>query len=188
MRYTFQVIGFAINMNLFKDIPAGDNPPEEINVVVEIPKGSKNKYEYDEQNGCFILDRTLYSALFFPFEYGFMPQTRSEDGDSLDVVLLATSPTFSGCVVKAVPVGVLLMEDEAGIDNKIVAVPKEKLDPRFKDVKDIKDLPDHLKKEVQEFFETYKRLEPGKFVKIKGWQNKAKAKEIIETSVKRYGR
>lgn len=173
-------------MNLFKDIPAGDNPPEEINVIVEIPKGSKNKYEYDEQKEFFALDRTIYSPLCFPFEYGLIPQTRSEDGDSLDVVLLSTSPTFSGCVVKAVPVAILLMEDEAGTDHKIVAVPQEKIDPRFKEIKDVKDLPSHLKKEIQEFFETYKRLEPGKFVKIKGWQDQKGAKEIIGQAVEKY--
>ncbi len=126
-------------MNLLKDIPVGENPPKEINVIVEIPKGSKNKYEIDEEHGFMALDRALYSSVFFPFEYGTMPQTLSEDGDPLDIVLLATSPTFPGCVVKARPIGILLMEDEAGIDNKIVAVPTAKLDPRFAYINDVKD-------------------------------------------------
>ncbi|MDI6883098.1 MAG: inorganic diphosphatase [Patescibacteria group bacterium] len=173
-------------MNLYKDIPSSDNPSEEINVIVEIPKGSSNKYEYNEEEGYFELDRVLYSPLFFPFDYGFIPQTLSEDNDSLDVVLLTTYSTFPGCKIKTRPIGLLLMEDEKGVDNKIVAVPLEKIDPRFKEIKDIKDLPDHLKKEIQEFFETYKRLEPGKFVKIKGWQSKDKAKEIIKKAIARY--
>ncbi len=173
-------------MNLLKDILAGDNLPNEINVVIEIPKGSANKYEYNEKQGYFELDRTLYSPIRFPFEYGSIPQTLSEDNDPLDVALLASSPTFSGCVVNATPIGLLLMEDEAGIDNKIIAVPNEKLDPRFKEIKDVKDLPEHLKKEIQEFFETYKRLEPNKFVKITGWEGKEKAMEIIKEAVKRY--
>jgi len=173
-------------INLYKDIAPGDNPPEEINVVVDIPKGSSNKYEYDEEEGFFALDRVIYSPIFFPFEYGFVPQTASEDGDSLDIVLLTTYPTFSGCLIKARPIGVLLMSDEAGIDHKIIAVPKEKIDPRFKEIQDVKDLPEHLKKEIQEFFETYKRLEPGKFVKIKGWEGKKRDEEIIKSAVERY--
>ncbi len=174
-------------MNLLKDIPAGDNPPEEINVIVEIPKGSKNKYEIDEEHGYMALDRALYSSVYFPFEYGTMPQTLSEDGDPLDIVLLASSPTFPGCVVKARPIGVLLMEDEAGIDNKVIAVPKTKLNPRFSHINDIKDLSEHEQKEIKEFFEIYKRLEPNKFVKVTGWEDAKKVKEIIKKAVDKYG-
>jgi len=173
-------------MNLYKDISPGDNLPEEINVIVDIPKGCSNKYEYKEEKGYFELDRVIYSPLFFPFEYGFIPQTLSEDGDSLDVLLLTTFPTFSGCLIKARPVGVLLMEDEKGIDHKIVAVPLEKIDPRFKNIKDIEDVNEHLKEEIKVFFEDYKKLEKGKFVKIKGWENVKKAKEIIEKAIKKY--
>ncbi len=172
-------------MNLFKDVSVGKNSPEEINVVVEIPKGSVNKYEIDEETGAIFLDRTLYSAQFFPFNYGFLPQTRSEDGDSLDIVLL-TGPVFSGCVVKARPIGVILMEDEGGIDNKVLAVPVDKLEPRYKEIQDQKDLPDHLKKEIQEFFETYKNLEKDKWVKITGWEGKEKAMEIITKAIEKY--
>ena len=110
-------------INLYKDISSGGNLPDEINVIVEVPKNSSNKYEYDEEKGNFKLDRIIHSPLFFPFEYGFIPQTLSEDGDALDIVLLATFPTFVGCLVKAIPVGVLLMEDEKGVDHKIIAVP-----------------------------------------------------------------
>ncbi len=172
-------------MNLFKDVSCGKNPPQEINVVVEIPKGSVNKYEIDEETGAIFLDRTLYSAQFFPFNYGFIPQTRSEDGDSLDIVLL-TSPVFSGCVVKARPIGVILMEDEGGVDNKVVCVPVEKIEPRYKEVQDVKDLGEHQKKEIQEFFETYKNLEKDKWVKITGWEGKEKAMEIITKAIEKY--
>ena len=173
-------------MNLLKDIPAGDNVPDEINVIVEIPKGSKNKYEIDEEHGFIALDRALYSSVYFPFEYGTMPQTLSEDGDPLDVVVLSSFATFPGCVVKAVPIGVILMEDEAGVDNKIIAVPKAKLDPRFSHIKSVDDLGEHQKKELQEFFEIYKRLEPNKFVKVKGWEGADKAKEIVKKAVDKY--
>ena len=174
-------------MNLFKEILSGGNPPQEINVVIEVPKGSSNKYEYNEEKGYFELDRTLYSPLFFPFSYGFIPQTRSEDGDSLDVVLLSTFPVSPGCLVAARPIGLLVMEDEAGEDNKIIAVPQGKIDPRFKEIQDIQDLPDHLRKEIKEFFEAYKRLEPGKFVKLKGWEKAEKAKEVIKKAIQNYG-
>jgi inorganic pyrophosphatase len=169
-------------MNLMHDIDAGSS--EEINVVVENVKGSSNKIEYDNEKGCFSLDRVLYSPVFWPFDYGFIPRTWHEDEDPVDVVLLTTYPTFPGCVVKARPIGVIIMEDEKGIDDKIVAVPVK--DPRFKNVKSINDLNEHLKKEIQDFFESYKKLEPGKFVKFKEWQGLEKAKEIIEKAKEAY--
>ncbi len=172
--------------NLYKELPSGENSPEDINVVVEIPKGSPNKYEYNEEKGYFALDRTLYSTVRFPFDYGFIPQTLSEDGDPMDVVLITTNSSFPGCVVSARPIGVMLMEDEAGGDNKIIAAPAENLDPRFKEIKTISDIPSHLQKEFQEFFEIYKRLEPNKFVKITGWEEADKAKELINKSIERY--
>lgn len=175
-------------VNLFKEISPGEKPPRQINVVVDIPKGARNKFEYKEEEGYFELDRTLYSPLFFPFEYGFIPQTASEDGDSLDVVLLTSYPTFPGCLIKARPIGVLLMKDEEGIDNKIVAVPIEEVDPRFKEVKDIGDLSEHLKEEIKVFFADYKKLEKEKYkhVKIEGWAGKEEAEKIIEKAVKAY--
>jgi len=174
--------------NLFKNIPVGDNPPKQINVVIDIPKGSCNKYEYNEKDGYFQLDRTLYSPLFYPFEYGFIPQTESEDGDSLDVILLSSFPTFPGCVIKARPIGVLLMEDENGIDNKIIAAPNEKVDPRFKEIKEIKDIPNHIREEIALFMADYKKLEKEKykFVKVKGYKNKKWAYSIIQKAMKRY--
>jgi len=175
-------------MNLFKDVPSGENVPENINVVIDVPKGANNKYEYNEEEGYFELDRTLYSPFFFPFEYGFIPQTASGDGDSLDVALLSSFPTFSGCVIKARPIGVLLMEDENGEDNKIVAVPERKVDPRFDKVENISDLEEHVKKEIELFFSDYKKLEKGKYehVRIKGWEGVEKAKEMIKKGIEDY--
>lgn len=174
--------------NLYKDIPAGENPPDKINVVVDIPRGSKNKYEYQEDEGYFKLDRTVYSPMFFPFEYGFIPRTMSEDGDSLDVVLFITYPTFPGCVISARPIGVLFMKDEKGVDNKILAVPLEKVDPRFKEVQGIEDLGGHLKKEIELFFADYKKLETEKykFVEVKGWADAGQAKKIIKKAAEKY--
>jgi len=174
--------------NLFKDIPAGDNVPEKINVVVDIPKGQTNKYEYDEKGDYFKLDRVCYSSMINPYDYGFIPQTNSEDGDALDVLLLTTYPTFPGCVIKARPVGLLPMKDEAGIDNKIVAVPIEKVDPRFKETQDISDVSEHLKKEIKVYLEDYKKLEPGKYehVKVGEFEGKEKALEIIKKAIEAY--
>ncbi len=171
--------------NLFKDLKPGPNPPEEINVVIDIPRGQSNKYEYNEEGGYFELDRTLFSPMFYPFEYGFVPRTAAGDGDSLDVAVLMTFSTFPGCVIKVRPVGVLMMEDEDGIDNKIVAVPVDKVDPRFQGIQNLEDIEDHTKKELQLFFEDYKKLEKGKYdqVKVKGWKDKEYAKELIEKAI-----
>ena len=157
-------------------------------MVVDIPRGSSNKYEYNEEHGYIELDRALHSPMFFPFEYGFIPQTASDDGDSLDVILLTSFPTFPGCVIKARPIGVLMMKDEAGTDNKIIAVPLEKVDPRFKEIKDIGDISDHLKKEIRVFLEDYKKLEKGKYehVKVGEFEKRIKAEEIIKKAVEKY--
>ena len=155
-------------------------------ICVEIPKNSPQKYELDEELKAIKLDRTLFSAVYFPFEYGFIKDTEGEDGDPLDAVLLTTFPTFPGCLVEARPVGMLLMEDEAGIDHKIIVVPDEKIDPRFKEIQNIDDLPRHFKKETKEFFETYKRLEPGKWVKIKDFKPREEAEVMIEEAKKRF--
>ncbi len=155
-----------------------------INVFIEIPKGSRNKYELDKETNRIMLDRTLYSSQCFPFEYGFVENTLADDGDPLDVVVLATNPTFPGCVVPVKIIGMLNMEDESGLDYKIIAVPDDKIDPRFKNINSIDDVDEHIKKEIQDFFETYKRLEPNKWVKVSGFEPKEKAEEIIEKSKK----
>ncbi len=155
-----------------------------INVFIEVPKGSFNKYELDKETNRIMLDRTLYSSQHFPFEYGFIEDTLADDGDPLDVVVLATNPTFPGCVISVKIIGMLNMEDESGLDYKIIAVPDDKIDPRFKNINSIDDVDDHIKKEIQDFFETYKRLEPNKWVKVSGFESKEKAEEIIKKSKK----
>lgn len=175
-------------MNLYKDVPRLETLPEEFNVVVDIPMNSTSKFEYDEKGGYFKLDRTLYSPLLYPFEYGFIPQTHGEDGDAIDVIVLVSRPTFSGCVIKVRPVGVLKMSDEAGIDNKIICVPVAKLDPRLKDIQDLKDIQEHTLKEIELFMADYKKLEPGKYehVKIEGFADKIVAMKIIEKAALNY--
>lgn len=151
-----------------------------INIFIENPKGTSNKYELDKETGKIMLDRALYSSVFWPFEYGFIENTLSEDGDPLDVVVLVNEPTFPGCVIPSKIIGMLDMEDESGIDYKIIAVPDDKIDPRFKHINSIDDLTEHQRKEIQEFFETYKRLEPNKWVKVTGFKSREVAEEIIE--------
>lgn len=177
-----------MSINLYKDLPAGEKVPDQINVVVDIPSGSSNKYEYNQDKGYFILDRIIHSPMFYPFEYGFIPQTKSEDGDSLDVVLLTTYATFPGCVISARPIGVLYMQDEKGLDNKIVAVPLANVDPHFKDTKDIGDLDEHSRDVIKVFMEDYKKLEKEKykFVKVKGWGSREKAMRLINKAVESY--
>jgi inorganic pyrophosphatase len=156
----------------------------EVLVFVEIPKGSHLKFEFDEKLKRIKLDRVLYGPNYFPFEYGFIMDTKGEDGDPLDCVLLSSFPTFPGCILKAKVIGMLEMEDEEGVDTKILAVPVEKIDPRFKEINDISDLSEHTKKEIKEFFETYKRLEPGKWVKLKDFKGKKEGELIVKKSMR----
>ncbi len=159
---------------------------EGLNVIIEIPKGSSNKYEYDEKLEVFRLDRALHSAMFFPFDYGFIPQTRAEDMDPLDAIVLTEQPTFPGCVIKTRIIGALKMEDQAGNDIKIITVPISSIEPRKSEIKSIKDLPNHVKKEIQDFMLNYKKLEPGKWAKVHGFLDVEHAKEIIRECLKRY--
>ena len=162
-----------------------ENKTGKIIVFVEIPKGSWQKYEFDEELGGIKLDRSNYSPMYEPFDYGFIKDTKGEDGDALDCVLLSAFPTFPGCLVEARVIGVLEMEDEEGIDHKILALPAEKVDPRMAHIKELDDLPEHTKKEVREYFENYKNLEPGKWVKLKDFKGQKEAEKIIEEAKKR---
>ena len=144
-------------MNLLHDVSAGKNIPEEINVIVEINKGSKNKYELDKETGLIMLDRVMYTSQDYPFDYGFVPQTHWHDGDPLDVVLLTTHPLVPGLLLSARPVGVLDMIDDGESDAKIIAVPVK--DPRWKEVKDLSDINPHTIDEIKHFFETYKQIQ-----------------------------
>lgn len=173
-------------MNL-KTMSPGEKVPDEFIMVIEIPKGSSIKYEITEE-GAIAVDRILYHSMFYPIEYGFIPSTKYLDGDPVDVCLLMTYTTMPGTVIKARPIGMLKMRDEAGIDNKIIAVPIKKVDPRFADVNDISDLPEHTLKEIELFFADYKKLEGEKYksVKVEGFEGKESAKKIILESIKAY--
>lgn len=173
-------------MNMFHDISVGKKAPEEINIVVENCKGTSNKIEYNIEEGVFKLDRVFYSPMYWPFDYGFIPRTWSEDDDPVDVVVLTSQPTLQGCVLTARPIGVMIMEDERGRDDKIIAVPVD--DPRFNQIKELKNLSEHMLKEIQEFFETYKRLEPNKWVKFKEWKNSSEAKKTIKKAMGSYSK
>jgi len=165
--------------NLVQRLPIGKNPPFEVNCLVEVPKGCTNKYEYDEEANAFKLDRALYEAVFYPTEYGFIPQTlNKQDGDPLDVMVLATFPTFSGCLVPCRPIGVLRMIDSKEEDYKIIAVSAN--DPRFDEIRELDDLPVHIRKEIKNFLENYAELQPHKKIKIEGWSGKEKAHELIK--------
>ncbi len=168
-------------MNLLHDIKPGT--ADEMNVIVEIPKFSKNKYEIDKETGIIALDRVMHSAQDYPFDYGFVPQSLFDDGDALDVVLLTTYPLMPGILVKARPVAIMEMIDGGDRDDKVVAVPVD--DPRFNDVQDLSDLNKHFIKEMTHFFETYKKIQ-NKEVQIGAWQGKDEAKAAFEKSVQMY--
>ncbi len=167
-----------------KKLSAGKNPPEEINVVIEIPNGSFIKYEMDKDSGFMMVDRFAFTSMAFPGNYGFIPQSHGEDGDPLDVLLISTYPVVPGAVVPSRVVGMLEMEDEAGVDTKILAVPIKKVDPFFAHVEDIGDLDETLKKKIQHYFNHYKELEPGKWVKTRNFLGKADALKAVEKSLK----
>lgn len=154
----------------------GLDAPEIVNTVIEIPRGSTNKYEVDQETGLIHLDRVLYSPLFYPFDYGYIPQTHYLDGDPLDVLVLLTHPTFPGCIIEAAPIGVLEMTDEKGPDEKILAVALK--DPRYGYRRSLSQLNEHTTKEIRHFFEVYKDLE-NKAVKIKGWKDREDALKLI---------
>ena len=170
--------------NLVHILPTGENPPREINCLVEIPKGTSNKYEYDKEYGIFKLDRVLYGAVFYPAEYGVIPRTLEDDGDPLDVMVLSTFPTFPGCVISCRPIGALRLDDSGQDDNKIIAVPAD--DPRFAEVKELDDLRSHTRKEIKNFWENYVELQPNKKITIEGWSGRDKARELIQAAVKNY--
>ena len=160
-----------------------ENPPAQINVFVEIPQGGDIKYELDKDTGVVFVDRFLYTAFRYPFNYGFVPGTMAKDGDPVDVVVLSDKSVAPGTVIPAVPIGMLEMEDEEGIDTKILAVPTLKVDPYYGAWKDISDVPQAIKDKIKHFFEHYKELEPSKWVKIKDWKWKDAALADIKSAM-----
>ena len=168
-------------------IPAGVSPPEDINVVIEIPQnGDPIKYEVDKASGAIFVDRFMHTAMHYPCNYGFVPNTLSEDGDPVDVLVVARYALMPGCVVPCRPVGMLRMEDEKGVDAKVLAVPVSKVKPVYDDVRGPEDMPKFLLDQIQHFFGHYKDLEPGKWVKLGGWDDAAAAGREIMASIERY--
>ena len=167
-------------------IPAGRNPPKDVNVLIEIPAGGLPvKYEMDKASGALFVDRFLHTAMFYPGNYGFIPHTLSEDGDPIDVLVISAVPVIPGAVVRCRPVGVLVMIDQAGPDEKIVAVPVDDLHPFHADVRNYSDLPQILLQQIEHFFQHYKDLEPSKWTKIGDWGDAAAAEQLIAAAIAR---
>jgi inorganic pyrophosphatase len=173
-------------MNIEK-ISVGKNPPHQVNVIIEVPMNADPvKYETDKDSGAIFVDRFIGTAMYYPCNYGFIPHTLSEDGDPADVLVVSDFPIISGAVIAVKPIGVLIMEDEKGMDEKILAVPAQKLNSQFENIESYQDLPANLINKIKHFFEHYKDLESGKWVKVKGFEDEKKAKIIIEEAIKRY--
>jgi len=170
--------------NLWEDLKTGPNPPEEFYAVIECLKGERNKYEYDKDVPGVVLDRVLHSNVHYPSDYGFIPRSYYDDGDPFDVLVLVEDSTFPGCIIEARPVALMRMDDDGEQDDKVVAVPVE--DPRYDEIRDLEDLSEHLREEIQEFFETYKNLEPGKETETLGWEDREAAMAAIEHSMELY--
>jgi len=167
-------------------IPVGKNPPEEVNVIIEVPVGGEPiKYELDKEAGTMFVDRFLYTPMRYPGNYGFVPHTLSEDGDPVDVLVANTRPIVPGAVIACRPIGVLVMQDEAGGDEKIVAVPTAKISRRWERVREYTDLPPITVQQIEHFFAHYKDLEGDKWSRIERWGNAAEAKRMIMAAVER---
>ena len=167
-------------------VAIGKNPPYDVNVIIEVPIGGEPiKYELDKDSGALVVDRFLYTSMRYPGNYGFVPHTLSDDGDPCDVLIANTRAIVPGAVMNVRPVGVLVMEDEAGQDEKIIAVPSSKLTQRYDSVQNVTDLPEITRKQIEHFFEHYKDLEPKKWVKIIRWGDAAEARAMIESAVER---
>jgi inorganic pyrophosphatase len=172
-------------MTNYLALPTGDGAPAEVNAVIEIPRGDTNKYEYDKQLHVFRLDRNLYSPVHYPGDYGFIPSTLSDDGDPLDVLVLVDAPSFTGCVMTVRPIGALRMIDQDSEDEKILAVGFN--NPIYKNLNESRELYPHLLLEIEHFFSVYKELE-AKRTRIKGWEDAARAREIVTESQQRYAK
>ncbi len=173
----------------FDKVPAGKSLPDDIYVVIEIPANSSPiKYEIDKDSHAVFVDRFMATPMFYPANYGYIPQTLSEDGDALDVLVVTPYPVVPGSVIRARPVGMLNMSDEAGKDAKLIAVPHDKLSAMYHKIKEVSDLPELLIKQIEHFFENYKDLEPGKWVKVDGWADAAAARAEIVKAAEAYSK
>lgn len=167
-------------------VSIGANPPDEINVIIEVPLGGAPvKYELDKESGAIFVDRFLHTAMFYPCNYGFIPHTLAEDGDPVDVLVAGPTPVVPGAIVRSRPVGMLLMEDEAGLDEKVIAVPVDDLHPYYSNIQSYSQLREILLDQISHFFRHYKDLEPDKWVKISGWKDADDTRAMILQSIKR---
>lgn len=168
-------------------IPVGRNPPTDLNAVIEIPVGGVPvKYELDKASGAMFVDRFLHTAMFYPGNYGFIPHTLSEDGDPCDILVISSNvPVTHGAIIRSRPIGALVMEDEAGGDEKIIAVPVDDLNPFYSNIRNYTDLPSIVTEQIAHFFEHYKDLEKGKWVKLLRWLNAAEAQALVQTAIAR---
>jgi inorganic pyrophosphatase len=169
-------------------IPPGANPPDEIHVLIEIPEGGVPvKYELDKVSGAMFVNRFLHTAMYYPANYGFIPNTLSQDCDPCDAMVLSQVPVVPGAVIRCRPVGALLMEDEHGIDEKILAVPVDELNPYYDGIEELTDVPEILREQIEHFFRHYKELEKGKWVKVTGWVDRSSARKLIIEGIARSG-
>ncbi|MDE1768156.1 MAG: inorganic diphosphatase [Candidatus Micrarchaeota archaeon] len=166
-------------------LDAGSEAPKKVTAFIEIPKGSHIKYEKDEESGLIKVDRILHTSMVYPYNYGFVPGTLGEDGDPIDIMVISTGTFVPGVIINVRPVAVLMMKDEEGVDSKIMAVPVEKVDPDYAHVEDVNDLGEHTKALIGHFFSYYKSIEPGKWAKVEGWENAAKAQDLINKAIQR---
>lgn len=183
-----KTLHYQPNLFFMRNLESGpkDKFPEVVYVLLEIAKGSNQKYEVDKKSGLLFLDRDLFTVMVYPGDYGYIPQTLCADGDPVDALVLVSGPHLPGTVIPARPVAVMRMEDEKGMDDKILCVPDEKIDPTFKDIKDLKDVPEATIQKIKHFFEHMKELEPGKWVKVTDWHGAKEAKKFILDSQKIY--
>jgi inorganic pyrophosphatase len=175
-------------MNLSK-ISMGKNPPEEVNVIIEVPMNANPvKYEIDKESGALFVDRFIATPMYYPCNYGFVPNTLSEDGDAIDVLVVSEFQVVAGSVIPCKPIGIFIMEDEKGMDEKILAVPTVKMNSQYSSANELSDLPDELLNRIKHFFEHYKELEKGKWVKVTGYEDSKTAKKIMLEAVERVKR
>jgi len=171
-------------MNLWHDVPVGENAPKEFNTIIEIPRGSLNKYEIDKETGLIALDRVMHTAQIYPFDYGFVPQTYWEDGDALDVVIMSSASLYPGIVVRTRPIGIMRMIDGGDCDDKVIGVPTD--DPRWNEVQDINDVYKHNKEIIKHFFETYKKLQSDEDVEVTKFEGRDEAIRAVEKGMALY--
>ncbi len=168
------------------DVPPGPKPPDELYVVVEIPKGSKVKYEFKRELGMLEVDRVLFTAMAYPYNYGIIPGTLMPDGEPLDAIIVTDEPFIPGSLVRVRPIGALEMEDEKGIDHKLIVVPSANVDPASENVKNINDLPPATLNQIKHFFEHYKDLEPGKWSRVRGFLNVEEARKLVLEAIEKF--